>query len=127
MLPTTGEFDAPIIYPKQIAIAPRPMYNHPNEAIWECGLDIVGSFQNLRSIVCWNTKLQQDDEVQDIAQKKRVLKILPPQNPKEPGAYTRFFLDDPYSPNKIEVIVLKLYLKERLQLEFKPRDLSLPV
>ena len=32
------------------------------------------SFQNLRSIVCWNTKLQQDDEVQDIAQKKRVLK-----------------------------------------------------
>lgn len=85
------------------------------------------SFQNLRSIVCWNTKLQQDDEVQDIAQKKRVLKILPPQNPKEAGAYTRFFLDDPYGPNKIELIVLKLYLKERLQLEFKPRDLSLPV
>jgi hypothetical protein len=43
MLATTGEFDAPIIYPKQIAIAPRSMYNHPNEAIWECGLDIVGS------------------------------------------------------------------------------------
>jgi hypothetical protein len=85
------------------------------------------SFQNLRSIVCWNTKLQQDDEVQDIAQKRRVLKILPPQNPREAGAYTRFFLDDPYGPNKIELIVLKLYLKERLQLEFKPRDLSLPV
>jgi hypothetical protein len=85
------------------------------------------SFQNLRSIVCWNTKLQQDDEVQDITQMKRMLKIQPPQNPKEAGAYTRFFLDDPYSPNKIEVVVLKLYLKERLQLEFKLRDLSLPV
>jgi hypothetical protein len=85
------------------------------------------SFQNLRSIVCWNTKLQQDDEVQDITQMKRTLKIQPPQNPKDTGSYTRFFLDDPYSPNKIEVVVLKLYLKERLQLEFKLRDLSLPV
>ena len=85
------------------------------------------SFQNLRSIVCWNTKLQQDDEVQDIAQKKRVMKIQPPEKPTDPSAYTRFFLDDPHSPNKIEVIVLKLYLKERLQLEFKPRDLGRPV
>jgi hypothetical protein len=71
--------------------------------------------------------LQQDDEVQDITQMKRTLKIQPPQNPKDTGSYTRFFLDDPYSPNKIEVVVLKLYLKERLQLEFKLRDLSLPV
>ncbi len=86
------------------------------------------SFHNLRSIVCWNTKLQQDDEVQDIAQKKRILKIqAPPQNQKGADAYTRFFLDDPYSPIRIEVIVLKFYLKERLQLEFKPRDVSLPV
>jgi hypothetical protein len=82
------------------------------------------SFQNLRSIVCWNTKLQQDDEVQDIAQKKRILKIQSPQNADAPGAYTRYFLDDPFSPNKIEVIVLKLYLKEKLHLDFKPRDIS---
>lgn len=84
------------------------------------------SFQNLRSIVCWNTKLQQDDEVQDIAQTKRVMKIQGPKNPNEPGAHTKFFLDDPHSPNKIEVIVLKFFLKERLHLEFKPRDLTLP-
>jgi hypothetical protein len=85
------------------------------------------SFQNLRSIVCWNTKLQQDDEVQDIAQKKRILKIQPPTDKGSPGAYTRYFLDDLSSPNKIEVIVLKLYLRERLSLDFKPRDLSLPI
>lgn len=86
------------------------------------------SFQHLRSIVCWNTKLQQDDEIQDIAQKKRILKIHAPGNPGNgtPGGYTRFFLDDPSSPNKIELIVLKLYLKEKLQLEFSPRDLSRP-
>jgi len=84
------------------------------------------SFQHLRSIVCWNTKLQQDDEVQDIAQKKRVLKIQAPPNAEAPGAHTRFFLDDPFSPNKIELIVLKLYLKEKLQMEFKVRDLSRP-
>ncbi len=81
------------------------------------------SFQHLRSIVCWNTKLQQDDEVQDIAQKKRVLKIQAPQNGQ---GYTRYVLNDPFAPNNIELIVLKLYLKERLQLEFKPRDLSRP-
>jgi hypothetical protein len=84
------------------------------------------SFQHLRSIICWNTKLQQDDEVQDIAQKKRILKIQAPQNAESPGAYTRYFLDDPFSPHKIEVIVLKLYLKEKLHLEFKPRDITLP-
>ena len=85
------------------------------------------SFQNLRSIVCWNTKLQQDDEVQDIAQKKRILKIQPPKDPKEAGEYTRFFLDDPFSPIRIELIVLRFYLKERLHLEFKPRDLTQPL
>jgi hypothetical protein len=71
--------------------------------------------------------LQQDDEVQDIAQKKRILKIQSPPQTRQPGDYTRFFLNDQFGPNNIEVIVLKLYLKERLQLEFKPRDLSLPV
>ncbi len=59
--------------------------------------------------------------------KKRVLKIRPPQNPDDRDAYTRYFLDDPDNPNKIEVIVLKLYLRERLKVEFKARDLSLPV
>src|SRR5207237_5841888 len=82
------------------------------------------SFQNLRGILCWNTKLQQDDEVQDIAQKKRVLKIRPaPQG--EVNGYTKYFLDDPDNPNKIEVIVLKMYLREKLKIEFKPRDLGL--
>jgi hypothetical protein len=38
--------------------------------------------------------------------------------------YTRLFLDDPHSPIRIELIVLKLYLKGLLHLEFKPRDLS---
>ena len=80
------------------------------------------SFQNLRSIVCWNTKLQQDDEIQDIAGKKRVLKISTAKG----DGYTRFFLDDNDSPNKIEVVVLKTYLKERLHLEFKSRDLTQP-
>jgi hypothetical protein len=70
-------------------------------------------------------QLQQDDEAQNIAQKKRVLKIAP-QNVEAPGAYTRYFLIDLSGPNNIEVIVLKLYLKEKLQLEFKLRDLNRP-
>jgi len=77
------------------------------------------SFQNLKSIVCWNTKLKQDDEIVDIAGKKRVMKI---HRSEQPGSRTMFFLDDPSDPIRIEVIVLKFYLKEKLNLEFKPRD-----
>jgi Histidine kinase-, DNA gyrase B-, and HSP90-like ATPase len=81
------------------------------------------SFQHLKSIVCWSTKLQNEEQIQDIAQKRRTLQIKP-SDAKSSNSYTRFFLDDPGDSLKIEVIVLKLFLKERLGLEFKQRDLT---
>jgi len=65
-------------------------------------------------------------EVQDITQMKRTLKIQPLRI-RRILVPTLGFSSMTISPNKIEVVVLKLYLKERLQLEFKLRDLSLPV
>ncbi|MEO6258618.1 MAG: hypothetical protein ABIO82_07990 [Ginsengibacter sp.] len=43
-------------------------------------------------------------------------------NPENDSDYTRHYLDDNKNGNKIKVIVLKDYLKQRLGLEFRPRN-----
>ncbi len=82
------------------------------------------SFDNLYSIVCWDINLKElkhGDEVKDIANNSRTLKIVPPQNEHD---YTRYYLDSLRDRRKIEVFVLKYYLKEKLIIEFKPRTES---
>ena len=76
------------------------------------------TFRHLHSIVCWDTDLTDGDEVVDLSGAKRIMRISPVQNNNE---YTRYFLDDPNEPHKIEVYVLKDYLKEKLGIEFRPR------
>lgn len=76
------------------------------------------SFENLYSIVCWDTSIKQDESVSDIAGCERKMQIIPPKNEKD---YTRYFLDDPRKAHRIEVFVLKDYLKEKLNIEFRPR------
>lgn len=76
------------------------------------------SFKHLRYIVCWDTSLKNGEEVEDISQKKRLVSI---QNPENKNDYKRYYLDDPRSAYKIEIFVLKDYLKEKLNIEFRPR------
>lgn len=79
------------------------------------------SFENLHSIVCWDintTDLKNGEEVVDIAGIKRVLKIVPPENAND---YTRYYLDSLRDSRKIEVFVLKYYLKEKFNICFTPR------
>jgi hypothetical protein len=76
------------------------------------------SFVNLHSIICWDTDIKHGDIIEDINKDKRQMVISAPTNPEE---YTKYFLDDPRSPHKIEVFVLKHYLKEKLSIEFRPR------
>jgi hypothetical protein len=77
------------------------------------------SFEYLHSIVCWDTKILDGDEIIDIQGKKRVLKIV---NPDSPSEHTRYFLDDQKDERKIVVYVLKDFLKEKLKIEFRPRQ-----
>ena len=77
------------------------------------------SFEYLHSIVCWDTKIQDGDEIIDIQNKKRTLRIV---NPVDNGDYTRYFLDDLRDERRIVVYVLKDYLKEKLNIEFRPRQ-----
>ena len=76
------------------------------------------SFENLHSVVCWETDIKHDEILQDINTEERKMQIITPENNLD---YTRSFLDNPKKAHKIEVFVLKQYLKEKLNIEFKPR------
>ncbi len=77
------------------------------------------SFENLHSIVCWDTEIKHGDTVEDISKEERKLVIAPAE---KPGEYTKYFLDRARSEHKIEVFVLKDYLREKLNVEFRPRS-----
>lgn len=85
------------------------------------GKNFNHSFENLYSIVCWDinmNEIKNGDEIKDIAGKKRTLKIIQPEHD---GDYTRYYLDSLREDRKIEVFVLKYYLKEKLGITFVPR------
>ncbi len=79
------------------------------------------SFEFLHSIVCWDTKILDGDEIVDIQGKKRTLRIVNPENQND---YTRYFLDDYRDDRRIIVYVLKDFLKEKLNIEFRPRPIK---
>lgn len=73
------------------------------------------SFRYLHSIVCWKTAILHDEEVEDISGTKRKMIVTPKAKDSD---YTRYMLDDPREPHKVEVFVLKEYLEERLGVSF---------
>lgn len=76
------------------------------------------SFENLHSVVCWDTDIKHDDTLKDINNEERKMQIVSPDSDKD---YTHYFLDHPRKAHKIEVFCLKSYLKEKLGLTFNPR------
>lgn len=76
------------------------------------------SFENLHSIICWDTELKHGDIVKDINREERKLSIIAPA---ASGDYTRYFLENPRKAHRIEVYVLKDYLCQKLKIEFRPR------
>lgn len=79
------------------------------------------SFENLHSIVCWDTDIKHDDIIKDINKEERKLQIIPPDSSED---YTKYFLDNPKKAHKIEIFCLKHFLKEKLGIEFKPRTVD---
>ena len=76
------------------------------------------SFENLHSIICWDTTIKHNDILKDVNGEERKMQIIQPENEND---YTRYFLDRPSSAHRIEVYVLKDYLKEQLNIDFRPR------
>jgi hypothetical protein len=85
------------------------------------GQSINHSFKNLQSIICWDTEVKHGDIVSDINGEVRRMNII---SPTSEGDYTGYFLDNPKKTHKIEVFVLKDYLREKLGIEFRPRPAS---
>lgn len=76
------------------------------------------SFDNLNSIVCWDTRIKHDDVITDINDNERVMHIVEPIKEND---YTKYFLDNAREVHRIQVFVLKDYLMEKFKIEFRPR------
>jgi len=76
------------------------------------------SFEHLHNIICWDIDLVNGQEIEDVAKKKRIVKIIQPVDGND---YTHYYLDDPRGSLKIEIFVLKTYLKEKLGIDFVAR------
>jgi len=79
------------------------------------------SFKYLKSIICWDTDILDGGTITDVSEKERTMKVISSSDPNNSDKYTKYFLDDPASPKRIEVFVLKDYLKEKIGIEFRPR------
>lgn len=88
------------------------------EMKYELKRDFDHSFKRLAAVICWDTKLANEDEVRDIVGAKRTMMITPPS---DENSYTKYMLVSATEPHNIDVIVLKDFLSERLKLEFRPR------
>lgn len=76
------------------------------------------SFRNLFSIVCWDTAIKHGDDITDITGETRIMQIV---EANATSKCTRYFLDNPAAPHKIQVFVLRDLLKEQFGIEFRPR------
>jgi len=70
--------------------------------------------------ICWDTKLANEDAVEDLTGAKRTVKITSPKSDSALG-YTRYMLVSDTAGHNIEVIVLKEFLNEKLKLDFRSR------
>ncbi|MBA7494499.1 hypothetical protein ES702_05075 [subsurface metagenome] len=91
------------------------------EIKYELKRDFNHSFKKLAAVICWDTKLSNDDEVTDLTGAKRIMKITPGDN-KAKNSYTKYMLVSSTEPHNIEVLVLKDFLRECLKIELRPRS-----
>jgi hypothetical protein len=78
------------------------------------------SFGKLAAVICWDTKLANEDVVEDLTGAKRTVKITSPKSDSS-LEYTRYMLVSDTAGHNIEVIVLKEFLSEKLKLDFRSR------
>jgi hypothetical protein len=91
------------------------------ELKYELKREFSHSFDKLSSVICWETRLANDDEVIDLRGSKRKLRITPPSKSDSSSSYTKFMLISDTADHNIEVIVLKEFLKEKFGIDFKAR------
>lgn len=76
-------------------------------------------FKHLSAIVCWQLDAADGEKVVDIGENAMKLKIIPGNKSKK--EHTRYWLEDDYRRDRIEVFVLSEYLPERFGITFNHR------
>lgn len=90
------------------------------EIKYELQRDFNHSFKKLAAVICWDTKLSNEDEVRDLSGEKRTMKITPPKS-SIANSYTKYMLVSNTESHNVEVFVLKDFFGEHLALKFRPR------
>jgi hypothetical protein len=90
------------------------------EMKYELHRDFSHSFVKLASVICWDTKLSNEDTVTDLRGEKRQMKITPAAEGEDDG-YTKFMLVSDTADHNIEVFVLKEFLQQKLKMDFRAR------
>jgi hypothetical protein len=90
------------------------------EMKFELQRDFNHSFSKLASVICWDTKLANEDIVEDMTGSRRTMKITSPKSDKS-LKYQKYMLVSDTEHHNIEVFVLTDFLKEALGCEFRPR------
>jgi len=93
------------------------------EMKFELKRDFNHSFSKLAAVICWDTKLANEDVVVDMTGARRRMKITSPKVDKS-LKYLKFMLVSDTEQHNIEVFPLKYFL-EAFNCEFRPRALSL--
>jgi hypothetical protein len=81
------------------------------------------SFAKLAAVICWDTKLANEDVVVDLTGAPRTMKITSPKSDAS-LRYTKYMLVSDTVAHNIEVFVLKDFLAECLKMDFRPRTKS---
>ncbi len=106
-----------LVYKKhQLTADPEPAFVEIKHELRD-GEDFNHSFDYLSAIICWETRIPPDSELQDIQQHKRIFKIVSPNQERN---YTKCFLYNPEGGTSIDVLVLKSYLEEALGMKRQP-------
>jgi len=114
---TKRGYDAVVAQPVPLDLSRASMYFIEFKYILDRGFN--HSFDHLSAIICWDCGLSDGEEVRDIGESRRDLRITPPG---DESAYTRYMLVSAVARHNIEVFVLRQYLSERLGIEFRSRS-----
>jgi hypothetical protein len=78
------------------------------------------TFENIHSIVCWETDVKNGEKVADLSGEERVMKVI---RPDEKEKYTGYFLQRNRKID-IQVFVLRHHLEQVLDLKFHSRTID---
>lgn len=93
------------------------------EMKFELKRDFNHSFSKLAAVICWDTKLANEDVVEDMTGARRRMKITSPKVDTT-LKYQKYMLVSDTAQHNIEVFVLTDFLKQALNCEFRPRAQS---